>query len=1073
MPYIPQVKVGNTIYQLKDRRVEDLKSALNTSGKATEYNTFFKGSFTNTASEDRCHSNGLLCWPGDEIVISGDFTEIKAAIGSDSGADSGWITQSEYSYFITETDVSSDGYATFYVNVAKTDGTSPIDPSEIDLTIIVYNGHSKAANMSIISEQNIENYYGNFLPLKDVTRRINKGGITFEQENGIITVNGTASSDVHFNLVYNTKFPASVYALSGCPDNGAYGKYGLIVYKKVQIGEYTQVIGNYSTAARNFTLDEDEEYTIDLVIWKNQTVSNLVFNPRLVQVGILSNRLLTELDKENKISDVLKHASVQQWEKNEFVQGSHYNIYQYLNDTVVDDSTRCTTKDYFSADVGDIVIVRNRSKSVSRFTLIGNSATIDVIFDSGWKIDDEVFTITHRGFYFINVSRLTDNDAITPSEVDITYTLIKSYESSNCKAGAIQKTAYEMDDLHDIGKDKIIDHIEIDLPVSDTVYDSVTIEKKSKNYAQGITFEIGNIDEHGENIGGSDRYRSATFLEIEPCETFILNYTEYVRNGLFFYDENRAFIHYRMWDTKNRTFITPENAKYYRIAIEGQVEPTNVTVYKKSDNTSMTIDLSELAEEPIYGGKIIVRNDGTGIIRREWNKYLGSELEWVKNSLFDHTFNANIPELAAYLGYDKENGGFVTLNGYTTESSRYVGYIDHGIATGDEGNVVYVTNFNYTNISDFRLYIANMSILYPLKEKQEYAFLDDTIRELFNYSTGIYSSSKGILKTVYISDTKAYIDELDIQTKKYYREEIAKTIDEVKALQTEPCLVFPLLTDIHYGDKQSKLPFLFDETWKNMMAVSKEIRFDAVVCLGDLMEGDFSEEVAIQYGSHVSNLLRKFAVPYLLAIGNHDDNRYDTQLSEQDMYKAYFAYTYNRAVRNADSYGDDYYVDFPEYKIRFICLDSVADGMYKFSAETAEWFATEALSTPNGYTAVLLTHVSPINSHNYEEMGAINSTLIQQAIDDYTKNGKTVIELYGHSHYDAAFTSPYLSVGTNCSKFEIINGSYTSWPEGATKPYRSENHYTEDCWDVVVIRPGSRKINFVRFGAGNNREYTY
>jgi hypothetical protein len=43
----------------------------------------------------------------------------------------------------------------------------------------------------------------------------------------------------------------------------------------------------------------------------------------------------------------------------------------------------------------------------------------------------------------------------------------------------------------------------------------------------------------------------------------------------------------------------------------------------------------------------------------------------------------------------------------------------------------------------------------------------------------------------------------------------------------------------------------------------------------------------------------------------------------------------------------------------------------------------------------------------------------------------------------------------------------------AIAPERKLNTASEDLWDVLVIRPQSRKINTVRFGAGEDREWSY
>ncbi|MBE6216383.1 MAG: hypothetical protein E7123_09195, partial [Bacteroidales bacterium] len=75
----------------------------------------------------------------------------------------------------------------------------------------------------------------------------------------------------------------------------------------------------------------------------------------------------------------------------------------------------------------------------------------------------------------------------------------------------------------------------------------------------------------------------------------------------------------------------------------------------------------------------------------------------------------------------------------------------------------------------------------------------------------------------------------------YYLDEIAKTRASVNNLITEPCLVFPMITDIHYKSS-SECPDLIDITMENMVALSKDIRFDFFACLGDITDGKKSQE---------------------------------------------------------------------------------------------------------------------------------------------------------------------------------------------------------------------------------------
>ncbi|MBO7260129.1 MAG: metallophosphoesterase, partial [Bacteroidaceae bacterium] len=285
--------------------------------------------------------------------------------------------------------------------------------------------------------------------------------------------------------------------------------------------------------------------------------------------------------------------------------------------------------------------------------------------------------------------------------------------------------------------------------------------------------------------------------------------------------------------------------------------------------------------------------------------------------------------------------------------------------------------------------------------------------------------------------------------------EIRDTIDEIRAEQTEPCIIFPLLTDIHYGTSESGDNYLFDnKTIGNIKAVLKEIRADAIICMGDITHGNSANTK--EQAAHINNTLRDLGVPYWLAIGNHDDNRYGTTFTANDMYAYYTAFVDNKAVFNPDTNGRDFYIDIPNFNIRFIILDSNTIGSYGFPNECVTWFENEALQTPAGCLAIVIVHTSPIAAQNYNSLSITNGTNIANAITAYQSSGKPIVQFYGHSHVDVSFTSPYLSIGLNCTKFENTNGDPTLWPTGATKPSRTMGTISEDCWDVVIIKPASR-----------------
>lgn len=231
--------------------------------------------------------------------------------------------------------------------------------------------------------------------------------------------------------------------------------------------------------------------------------------------------------------------------------------------------------------------------------------------------------------------------------------------------------------------------------------------------------------------------------------------------------------------------------------------------------------------------------------------------------------------------------------------------------------------------------------------------------------------------------------------------------------------------------------------------------------------------VLLQRNAYLNQLFQGIGIPYYPCIGNHDDNRYYSLLNLNQIKQSYLSLTHD-VIMDSSMSETNYYKDFPEYKIRFIWLNANVEGRYGYSDTTVEWLQNTALKTEDGYSICLFTHMDPESSHDYDNKYCYNGYKIQALLADYEENTGTIISMFsGHNHVDAAFTSPYLSIMTNCQRFENENGNPALWASGATKPSRQLGTASEDCWNVVVIRPQSRKINMVRFGAGEDREFSY
>ena len=309
--------------------------------------------------------------------------------------------------------------------------------------------------------------------------------------------------------------------------------------------------------------------------------------------------------------------------------------------------------------------------------------------------------------------------------------------------------------------------------------------------------------------------------------------------------------------------------------------------------------------------------------------------------------------------------------------------------------------------------------------------------------------------------------------KSYFADEMANTVLSVRTLQQEPNLTFFVITDIHaYWVEGAET--LYKESVTNMRNLLESVPCNGVINLGDTINGNETAAISMNYGNAVSNEFRKIPLPYYPVIGNHDDNRYYENTSERlDGGKRFQVFI--NPVRNVyiDSTGLNYYVDYDEFKIRIVYLNSTSAYTYKYTDHTCEWLEETALDTPDGYGVLVCTHISPEKTWNYNQTEATNGTTILSHLATYAESNDVLGIVCGHNHLDCAFSTPFAGMSLGCNKFISTNGSESKWPAGATIPQRTHNTASEDLWTVMIIRPNSRKINFVRFGAGNDYEIAY
>ena len=128
------IATQNAAIANQDTKINDLKSAFTISGAETNIASdlyFIQGTPGTPTDANRCTTGYIKCFPGDVIKITGNASGQKYRLRSATGLD-GWKT-SDFEYNVTTE-------SNYWVDVATTDGNTPISPSDITTLKVIING---------------------------------------------------------------------------------------------------------------------------------------------------------------------------------------------------------------------------------------------------------------------------------------------------------------------------------------------------------------------------------------------------------------------------------------------------------------------------------------------------------------------------------------------------------------------------------------------------------------------------------------------------------------------------------------------------------------------------------------------------------------------------------------------------------------------------------------------------------------------------------------------------------------------------------------------------------------------
>lgn len=298
----------------------------------------------------------------------------------------------------------------------------------------------------------------------------------------------------------------------------------------------------------------------------------------------------------------------------------------------------------------------------------------------------------------------------------------------------------------------------------------------------------------------------------------------------------------------------------------------------------------------------------------------------------------------------------------------------------------------------------------------------------------------------------------EYQAKEYFREEIELTADTVNEKKKEGNLVFGLMTDSHYVVNGR-----WEDSACNLNAVNDRVKFDAMIHLGDLTDGMVPLDITKEYVDGVMEDLQGLGIPVYLTLGNHDTNYFhgNPEWMTQEEASRYY-------LNQKDPW---YYVDFEEQKLRCLFLysfDHFQKIRYGFPAEEVAWVERVLSDTPEDFSVIVFAHVPLLAQMHFWSDRIRNSEGMKKAFDEYVQKGGMILGyVHGHNHADQVeYTENFPIIAVGCAKCEDFKDKK---PEGSITYDRKMGTTSQELWDVMVIDTKGKKIDFVRFGAGEDR----
>lgn len=332
---------------------------------------------------------------------------------------------------------------------------------------------------------------------------------------------------------------------------------------------------------------------------------------------------------------------------------------------------------------------------------------------------------------------------------------------------------------------------------------------------------------------------------------------------------------------------------------------------------------------------------------------------------------------------------------------------------------------------------------------------------------------KGIEDKINKSNDRMEILEKSCHTiPSYYLDYIDNKIKEINSFEKQYGCdgdTFIFITDVHIGDNTMQSPKIIQE-------IVKKTNVKKIICGGDLITAfPQTEESIYKQAYDYINAYRNIHGANVYTIpGNHDIMGFKGQttgngtwnISDDERYSIAFKSQEDYINTNIEDLKNVYfYIDNKAQKIRYICTNMFSQDSTQPSDVQIEWIKNVALKDMDKtWNVVFFSHAGLTTTTGD---GWSNTTPQAQSLKTLIENARSTTNIVGHFaghlHKDLHDLQNGINhISTACDAFYADDNVA-----------RTVGTVNEICFDVVCINKKSKKINCVRIGAGNNREFTY